>query len=122
MKSSIWRFANEFFVSGTILADLSENLIVPVPKVGALESLMQFRAISLCTVLYKMLTKTTINSLKAILPKVVNPTQCSFLPGRQILDNIIIIQDVLYSMSCRYSGKGMIILKFDLGKVYYRLN
>lgn len=69
-----------------------------------------------------MLTKTIVNSLKAILPKEVAPTQCSFMPNQQILDNIVIMQEVLYSIRCRHLGKTMMIMKLDLEKAYDRLS
>lgn len=83
---------------------------------------MQFRPISLCSILYKMLTKTIVNKLKAILPKVVTFTQCSFMLGHQIIDNVVIDQEVLHFMRGWRLGKGLMVLKLDLEKAYDRLS
>lgn len=69
-----------------------------------------------------MLTKTIVNKLKVVLPKVVGPTLCNFVPSRQILDNIMIVQEVLHLIRYKRSGKGLMILKINLKKVYDRLN
>lgn len=55
--------------------------------------------------------------LKPIMRKMVEPTQSSFVPRRQITDNIIITQEVMHSMKARYGQKTM-ILKIDLEKAY----
>lgn len=44
------------------------------------ETLNQLRR--LCNVSYKIITKIIATRLKAIMPKIVAPTQCSFVPGR----------------------------------------
>lgn len=101
---------------------MNETLIVLIPKVPTPKDLTQFRPISLCRVLYKLLTKTIVNRLKLILPKVVALDQCSFVPGRQITNNVMIVQEVLHSMRKKRGVRGMMILKLDLEKVYDRVS
>lgn len=67
----VWKFAQNFFVNGILPREVNEMLIVLVPKVPAPKELSQFRPITLCCILYKMLIKTIINKLKLILPNVV---------------------------------------------------
>ena len=42
--------------------------------------------------------------------------QSSFVPKRQIVDNILIYQDVLHSMRKKKARKGIMVLKIDLEK------
>ncbi|KAL4386017.1 hypothetical protein GQ457_09G012630 [Hibiscus cannabinus] len=68
--------------SGVALApDINRTLIVLIPKVSAPESLSQFRPISLCTVVYKTLTKVIVNRLKPFLPEWIAKNHVSFVPG-----------------------------------------
>ena len=62
------------------------------------------------------------NRLKEILPSIVAPNRSIFLPGRLIVDNIVIYQELLHYMRTRRGGKGIMIIKIDLEKAYGRLS
>lgn len=91
MKDDIVKFVR-------IAATPSTTSMILIPKVLHLEKASQFRPISLCSVLYKLVTKAVVNSLKMILPDIISPTQSSFVPETQITNNIIIIQEVVHLM------------------------
>ena len=46
----------------------------------------------------------------------------SFVPGRHIIDNIVIAQEVIHSMCKKTGKKGFMAIKVDLEKAYDRLN
>ena len=102
--------------TGILPTSLNNTLLVLIPKVQNLEQVKHFRPISLCNVIYKTITKTLVNRLKNILPDIIAPTQCNFVPGRQISDNIVIFQEVIHSMQGKRAGKGMMVVKIDLEK------
>ncbi|CAL8989754.1 unnamed protein product [Prunus brigantina] len=54
--------------------------------------------------------------------KLVSPNQVSFVPGRQITDNIVVAQEVLHKFKTAKGKKGYIAWKIDLSKAYDRLN
>ena len=85
-------------------------------------SIKIFRPISLCTVAYKTVTKIIATRLQELLPELIVPHQTSFVPGRHIVDNIIIAQEVVHSMRRKIGKRGLMAIKVDLEKAYDRLN
>lgn len=53
--------------------------------------------------------------------KIVSPTQVNYVPGRQIVDNIIIAHEVWNKFKTSKGKNGFIAWKIDLSKAYDRL-
>lgn len=53
--------------------------------------------------------------------KLISPFQSAFVPGRQITDNIVIVQEVLHTMKQKGRSKPLVVVKIDLAKAYDRL-
>ena len=83
------------------ISSVNETNIVLIPKTDYPETIRDFRPISLCNVVYKTLTKVIATRLRRVMPKIISPNQCSFVPGRQGTDNIIVAQEVIHSMRNR---------------------
>ena len=73
-------------------------LLVLIPKVDTPETIMQFQPISLCNVVYKIISKVLVNRLKPCMDALINPLQASFIHGRQTVDNIIVAQEMVHSI------------------------
>ena len=58
--------------SGTLLKSINHTFITLIPKVNNLESMTEFRPISLCNVIYKILSKVIANRLKPILNSIIS--------------------------------------------------
>lgn len=119
---SVIEQARSFFRTGDMPEGLNDTLISLVPKVNIPEKASQFRPISLCNVGYKVITKAMANRIKEIMRKLVGQEQSSFVPDRQIVDNIIVYQEVMHSMRKKDGNKKMMALKIDLEKAYDRLS
>lgn len=87
-----------FFQSRRMLNELNHTNIVLFPKVENPRKMSQFRPISLCNVVYKIISKVLMNRLKKVLPKVISLNQSAFVARRQISDNILVVHKLLHSM------------------------
>ncbi|XP_028761945.1 uncharacterized protein LOC114720467 [Neltuma alba] len=119
---SIIKLTQKFFSNPSEIEGVNGTNIVLIPKVETPQTFRDLRPISLCNVIYKVFTKTLANRLKTIMPLLVAPNQCSFVPGRQIQDNIILVQEIVHSMSRMKRRKGFMALKIDLEKAYDRVH
>ena len=61
-----------------------------VPKCKSPESLNNYRPISLCNSVYKIVSKILVKRIKPYLNKLVSPFQTAFVPGRKGLDNVLV--------------------------------
>lgn len=68
-----------------------------VPKESNPSTFNRFWPISLCNSSYKIITKIVANRIKKVMPLIISENQGGFFPNRQIIDNVIIVQEVVHS-------------------------
>jgi hypothetical protein len=97
--------------------ELNFTLIALIPKIKNSSYVTEFRPISLCNVLYKIISKVLAYRLKLILQQIISPYQSAFIPGRLITDNILATYETLHTMHSRLVGKkGYMMVKIDMSK------
>lgn len=94
----VFEEVRNFFADGIINPELNAIHITLIPKVENPERLDQFRPISLCNFAYKIISKVLANRLKRWLPVIIAEKQSVFVGGRQIQDNILIVEEILHHM------------------------
>ncbi|KAE8691145.1 hypothetical protein F3Y22_tig00110893pilonHSYRG01320 [Hibiscus syriacus] len=106
------------FAGGDIEADLNKTVLVLISKKEGPETFADFHPISLCTVMYKLITKIIVRRIKQVMPILIMPNQTSFVAGRSITENIIINQEVIHSMRQLKTKQGWMAIKMDLEKAF----
>ncbi|KAL0420569.1 UNVERIFIED_CONTAM: hypothetical protein Slati_3079800 [Sesamum latifolium] len=84
----------EFFETEGLLKQVNSTLISLIPKVNTPTVVAEFRPISCCNVLYKVITKILVQRMRGILDKFISPSQNAFVPGRSIGENILLAQEL----------------------------
>jgi len=93
--------------------------IALIPKRSPTTTVCDFRPISLCNVLYKLIAKVLANGLKLVLPSIISQRQSAFVPGRLITDNILVEYKAPHLMDSRMrERKGFMAIKLDMSKAY----
>lgn len=85
----VFAFVRNAFASQQFDLKVGETLVVLIPKVDNPSSFKDFRPISLCNVVYKLITKILVNRICPALDDIMSPLQSSFIPGRNTSDNAI---------------------------------
>ena len=112
---------HHIFSLGKVPDYLNKTLITLIPKCPNPESIGNYRLISLCNSIYKVVTKIIVAHIRPKLPDLVSPLQIAFVPGRNGVDNVIIVQELIHSMSKKKGCSGIMAIKIDLEKTYDRL-
>lgn len=122
MGEKITSEVQEILNGGQIPQEWNETTIVLIPKVKTFELIKDLRPISVCNVLYKIVSKVLANRLKKILPEVISQSQSAFFPGRLISDNILVAYELTHYMRQKRNGEtGYAALKLDMSKAYDRV-
>jgi hypothetical protein len=84
-------------------------------------SVLDYRPISLCNVVYKIISNVLANRLNEVLSHVISPFQIAFLSERLIIDNILAAYETLHTMHTNmWSKVGYMGIKLDMAKAYDR--
>lgn len=121
VKDTIFNLVKDFFENGSLQA-INHTLITSIPKVETPELVDHFRPISLCNVIYKVISKILVNRLRPLLQKCISPNQGAFAPCKYILDNILIAHELFYSFNKKKGRRGSLPIKLELEKAYDFLN
>ena len=112
-----------FSHSGSLLKALNQTFITLILKISHPEEFSHFRPISLCNVIYKIISKVLVNRLKPIMDSIITPYQNTFIKGRNIYDNILLAHEIIDVVRKKRGRRDRFgVLKIDMSKAYDRVN
>lgn len=107
----------DFFQSGAMLKQINHSIIALIPKSAHTSSASDFRPISCCNVIYKVIAKLLAARLSQALVPIISPMQNAFLGGRLMTDNIHLLQELLRNYE-RKRTSPRCLMKIDFKKAF----
>ena len=102
-----------------MVAELNHTHIALIPKIKVPKTVVEFRPISLCNVLYKLISKVLTNRVKKVLHATISQNKSAFIADKLITNNIMVAFELLHSMQSKQKGKtGNMAIKIDMEKTF----
>lgn len=82
----VTKVIQSFFAKGFLPKGLNSTILALIPKKVEAKMMKDYRPISCCNVLYKVISKILANRLKSILPKCISLNQSAFIKERLLME------------------------------------
>jgi hypothetical protein len=122
MKADVIRGVRRFFETGHMPPAINQTAIVLIPKKDKPKMLKDFRPISLCNVIYKVVSKCIVIRLGPVLHDIIGPMQSAFILGRIITDTLIAFECIHAMKNGNNNSKKFCAYKLDLTKAYVHID
>ncbi|XP_047943058.1 uncharacterized protein LOC125189874 [Salvia hispanica] len=110
----------DFFAGSPIPRGIVATLNVLVPKKENPSKWSEFRPISLCNVMNKIISKLLTARLVPILPLIVAPNQSGFIQGWLLSDNVLLAKELFHEIWKGVVSPNMFLM-LDMEKAYDRV-
>ncbi|XP_058726432.1 uncharacterized protein LOC131597777 [Vicia villosa] len=109
------------FHSGALLSkSITSSFLALIPKNNNPLGLDEYRPICLVGSIHKIISKVLAERLKKVIGKVISSSQSAFVPGRQLLDGVVVANELVdYATKAKSE---VLLFKVDFEKAYDKVN
>lgn len=106
-----------FFQTSYLPKTTNATILTLLPKFPGASIIKDYRPISCCNTLYKVISKLLVARLKPLLPSIILPNQTAFIQGRLLTENCLLASEIVsgYHLS---RGQKKLTLKIDIAKAF----
>ncbi|XP_010462974.1 PREDICTED: uncharacterized protein LOC104743614 [Camelina sativa] len=106
-----------FFAKGFLPKGINSTILALIPKKVSTMEMKDYRPISCCNVIYKVISKIIANRLKRVLPKFVSVNQSTFVKDRLLIENVLLTTELIKNYH-KDSLSGRCAIKIDISKAF----
>lgn len=110
-----------FFSSCHLPLATNSTILSLIPKYSGASAISDYRPISCCNTLYKLISKILVHRLKPLLPELILPNQTAFVQGRLLVENTMLASEIVHGYH-RDKGPSRITIKVDIAKAFDTVN
>lgn len=107
-----------FFTKGFLPKGINSTILsLIIPKKDHAESMSDYRPISCCNVIYKVISKILTNCLKKLLPNIISLNQYAFVKEMLLLENVLVASELVKDYH-NSSISPRCAMKIDISKAF----
>ena len=106
-----------FLLKGFLPKGVNSTILALIPKKEEAKEMKDYRSISCCNVLYKVISKLLANRLKSILPKFIAVNQSAFIKERLVMENVLLATELVKNYH-KESVSSRCAIKIDISKAF----
>jgi hypothetical protein len=120
IKGDMIELFEDFFLGHMDIKRINYGIITLLPKTKEDNKIQQFRPICLLNCIYKWFTKCLTLRMEPIVSRIIQRSQTTFMKGRDIMNNILALHEILHETKCK--GQTRVVLKLDFKKAYDKVH
>ena len=106
-----------FFEKGFLPKGINTTILALIPKTLEARHMKDYRPISCCNVIYKVISKIIANRLKGTLPEFISLNQSAFVMDRLLLENFLLATELVKDYH-KDSISRRCAIKIDISKAF----
>lgn len=110
-----------FFSKGFLPKGLNATILALIPKKDRAQEMRDYRPISCCNVLYKVISKIIANRLKGTLPQCISYNQSAFIKDRLLVENLLLATEIVKDYH-KEDVSPRCAIKIDIAKAFDSVN
>ncbi|XP_058723263.1 uncharacterized protein LOC131595055 [Vicia villosa] len=117
IKIDVTKAIQEFFVDDKIYKAANCSLVTLIPKHNGAKEIKDYRPISCCSTLYKIISKILANRLSKVLGFIVGDNQAAFVKGQNIHNHILLTYELIKGYERKHISSRC-FMQMDIKKAY----
>ncbi|XP_010513198.1 PREDICTED: uncharacterized protein LOC104789158 [Camelina sativa] len=117
VKADFITAVQSFFVYGFIPKGINTTILALIPKKKIVTEMKDYRPISCCNVIYKVISKLLANRLKQLLPEFISLNQSAFVKDCLLMENVFLASEIVKDYH-KESISPQSAIKIDISKAF----
>ena len=121
LRQEVTTAIKRFFLTSNMTSGMNSTILTLIPKFPGATIIKDYRPISCCNTIYKVISKLLVAKIKPLLPSIILPNQSAFIKGHLLQENVLLASEIV-SGDHRNKGLKRLTLQVDIAKAFDSLS